>query len=262
MQPTGSKILERVQWTLTAALAVLAAAEFFPSLASPALDHLLIVLAAVASVTAITRQLPLQNVLFAAAITALIGGTAHGLSARTGIPLGPLTFNETAGPKLFNCVPWTLLLLWVFAVFNSRGVARLILRPWRKMKNYGYLLIAGTAVLALIFDLALEPFAAHIRHFWLWQPTKISITWHDASPLAFLGWTFVTLIIMAFITPSLIRKQPGSQPAPDYAPAALWFGAVIFFGAVAAQAGIGSAALVDAVLAAVTAGFCWRGARW
>jgi len=156
----------------------------------------------------------------------------------------------------------TVLLLWVIAIFNSRGVARLALRPWRKMKNYGYALIAGTTVLALAFDLAIEPYAAQIRHFWFWQPTKIPVTWHGASPLAFLGWTFATLIIMGFTTPFLIRKQPGGHSSPDYAPVALWIGAVIFCAAGAAQAGIWSAAIVDAVFVVVTAGFCWRGAKW
>ena len=39
---------------------------------------------------------------------ALIGGAAHGLSARTGLPFGPLSFGEQSGPQLFNTVPWTV----------------------------------------------------------------------------------------------------------------------------------------------------------
>jgi uncharacterized membrane protein len=262
MQQPDSKLWKRLQWTLTAVLAVLVAMEFSPAGGFPALDGFIIALAAVASITAMTRQLPLQNILGAAVITALIGGTAHGLSAWTGIPLGPLTFNQTAGPKLFSSVPVTVLLLWVIAIFNSRGVARLALRPWRKMKDYGYLLIAATAVLALAFDLALEPYASHVRHFWFWQPTKLPVTWHGASPLAFIGWALATLLIMAFTSPFFIRKKHGTQSSPDYAPAALWFGAMVFFAAGTAQAGIGSATIVDAVLIVLTAGFCWRGARW
>ena len=262
MQLSGAKTLKILTWTVAALLGLAAAGEIFlPGLANT-LDAVIILLATVASVATVNKQLPLQNVLFAAAITALIGGAAHGLSERTGIPFGPLTFGEAAGPKYFNYVPWTVPLLWVIAIFNSRGVARLILRPWRRVKNYGYLLIALTAALALAFDLALEPFAAHAKHFWLWQPTKVAVTWHGASPVAFLGWTFVALLIMAFITPSLIRKQPGAQPPPDYVPVALWFGAVGMFAAGAAQAGFWSAVTVDALLAAGVAVFCWRGAKW
>ena len=262
MHPTGAKILNGLIGAALALIVVAAVRELFRPGQADTLDALIILLATIASMATVTRQLPLQNVLFAAAITALIGGAAHGLSAQTGIPFGPLTFGQTAGPIYFNYVPWTVPLLWIIAIFNSRGVARLILRPWRRVKNYGYLLIAITALLALAFDLALEPFAAHVKHLWLWQPTKLSITWHGTSPMVFLGWLAVSLLIMAFITPSLIRKQPGIQPPPDYTPAALWFGAIILFASSAGCAGLWSAVVVDAVLAGVVAVFSWRGARW
>jgi uncharacterized membrane protein len=209
----------------------------------------------------LARTLPLQSVLFAAFITALIGGAAHGLSARTGLPFGPVSFGEMSGPQLFNCVPWTVPLIWVVAIFNSRGVARLVLRPWRKVKNYGFLLMGLTAALALAFDVALEPLA-RAQHLWLWQPTKISVTWFGASPLSFLGWIFVTTLILAVIMPYLIRKQPGNQSTPDFTPLALWLGAVALFAIHAAQSAIWPAVAVDGILVAVVAGFCWRGAKW
>jgi len=90
-------------------------------------------------------------------------------------------------------------------------VGRLILRPWRKVKNYGFWLIGLTALLAVAFDLALEPFAWHVKHFWLWQPTRLSVTWQGTTLLNFIGWAFVSLLILAFATPSLIRKQPGGS---------------------------------------------------
>ena len=96
MPLSDAKILNVLTWTVAALLGLAAAGEiFFPGLAST-LDTVIILLATVASVATVNKQLPLQNVLFAAAITALIGGAAHGLSAQTGIPLGPLTFGDTA----------------------------------------------------------------------------------------------------------------------------------------------------------------------
>ena len=239
-------------------------AAAIPALDSENLDVALIALAAAASVAAACRQLPLQNVLLAAGFAALIGGVAHGLSANPDLamPFGLLTFNPNAGAKIFNAVPWTVPLVWIFALFNSRGVARLILRPWRKQKNYGYIVIGLTAFLAVGFDLALEPFAAHVKHFWLWQPTKFPWHWHGASPLNFLGWFCVTLLMLAFATPSLIKKQPGSSSAPDLFSVALWFGAVLLFTIGAAKAGFWSAVILDAVLAGVVAVFGWRGAKW
>lgn len=246
---------------LTLTLAAAIATLFSPQGTTSNLDAVLLLLATAGSISTLARQLPLPSVLFAAFVTALIGGAAHGLSARTGLPFGPLSFGETSGPQLFNTVPPAVLLLWIVAIFNSRGVARLMLRPWRRVKNYGFLLMGLTTVLALAFDFALEPFA-RAKHLWLWQPTKIPLTWHGASPLSFLGWAFVTLLILAIIMPYLIRKQPGSPSAPDFAPLALWLGALALFAVNAAQAGQPAALILDAVMAGGVLLFSWRGAKW
>ena len=263
MQLDTDKTTNYLHWTITAALGVAVVIELAVPGVPAGLISVIIVLAAIASVTALTRQLPLPSVVFAAAIAALIGGAAHGLSARTGVPFGPVTFSETAGPKLFNIVPWTLPLLWIVAIFNSRGVARLVLRPWRKVRNYGLWLMGLAAGLALAFDLALEPFASRkVKGFWIWQPTKISFTWHGASLLNFLGWVFVSLLIMAFVMPYLIRKQPGNPSSPDFAPLVLWLGALGLFAISAGMAGLWSSVIVDAILAVGVAVFSWRGTKW
>jgi hypothetical protein len=163
---------------------------------------------------------------------------------------------------LFNAVPWTIPLLWIAVVFTARGVGRLILRPWRKVKSYGYWLIGCTSVLVAAFDFALEPFAWHVKHLWLWQPTKLALNWHGASLLNFLGWGFAALLILMFITPSLIRKQPGSSSAPDYHPFALWLGALLIFAVGSAGAGLWWAVGADAAIAAITAALAIRGAIW
>jgi uncharacterized membrane protein len=251
-------------WMLNALLGVAFIMELSAPRLASALDGATIVLAAVASVAALHRQLPLQNVLPAALIAALIGGIAHGLSANPNlaIPFGPVIFNPASGAKMFNAIPWTIPLLWVIAIFNARGVARLILRPWRKVKNYGYWLIGLTCVLAVAFDFALEPFAGHVKHFWFWQHTKIPVTWQGATLLNFVSWAFVTLLIMLFATPSLIRKQPGKSSAPDLHPLVLWLGALLLFAVGSAEVGLWWPVAADALIAAVTTVFAVRGAKW
>lgn len=226
------------------------------------IDAATISLAAIASIAALNRQLPLQNVLPAVLITAGIGGLAHAFSAQTSIPLGSVVFNSSAGGKIFGELPWTIPLIWVTAIFTARGVGRLILRPWRKVKIYGYWLIALTAVLAVAFDVALEPFAWHVKHLWLWQPTKLAINWHGASVLNFLGWGCVTLFVMFFITPFLIRKQPGGSSAPDFHSLGVWLCALLLFGVGAARMGLWSAVVVDTVIAGATTYYAVQGARW
>jgi uncharacterized membrane protein len=225
-------------------------------------DAVVITLAAIASIVALNRQLPLQNVMSAAVITAAIGGAVHGFSARTAIPLGPIVFNSQSGPQLFQAVPWTVPLLWIAAVFTARGVGRLILRPWRKVKVYGYWLIGATALLVLAFDIALEPYAWHVRHFWLWQPTKLAVSWHGASLLSPLGWGCTALFILMFITPSLIRKQPGGSSTVDFHPLVVWLGALLLFAVGAAGSHLWWSVGADALIATVTAALAVRGATW
>jgi uncharacterized membrane protein len=153
-------------------------------------------------------------------------------------------------------------LIWVVVLLNSRGVARLILRPWRKTRTYGFWLIGFTAALTLLFDLALDPFASRIKHYWFWTPTKFPLTWQGAPLVNFAGWAGVTLLILAFITPALINKQLSKRRSPDFQPLAIWLGAILFFGIASAQNGLLAAAAVDAAMGIITVIFAVRGARW
>jgi putative membrane protein len=262
---SSAKVIARVHWILT----LLLAAAFMlvlvmPStpLKLPGLEALLLLLAAAGTVTALARRLPLQNVLLATFIIAAIGGAAHTLGAMTGIPFGPFTFGTAAGEELFKTLPWSIPLIWVAAILNSRGVARLILRPWRKISTYGYWLMGLTAALTVLLDFAFEPFASRVKHYWLWTPTKFPATWQGAPLSNFLGWLVVSLLIVVLIAPSLINKQPGKRNSPDFHPFAIWLGAILFFGIACAQHGLLSAAMVDGIVAAVITVFAIRGGTW
>ena len=262
--PSPASTSKNLFWALNSLLGVAFIVEIAAPRFSTAFDAVTIALAAMASLAALNRQLPLQNVLPVAGIAAVVGGVAHGLSANPNlsIPFGPIVFQSAAGAKILYFVPWTIPLLWIVVIFNARGVGRLILRPWRKVKNYGFWLIGLTAVLAMAFDVALEPFAWYVKRFWFWQHTKIPVTWEGAPLLNFVGWGLATLLIMLIATPSLIRKQPGSQSAPDFHPLALWLGALVLFAVGSAGAGLWWPAAVDAAIAAVTTVFALRGAKW
>jgi uncharacterized membrane protein len=224
-------------------------------------EALLLLLAAAGTITALARQLPLQNVLLAAFVIALMGGAAHALGVKMGIPFGPFLFGADAGPQFFKTLPWAMPLIWVVAVLNSRGVVRLILRPWRKIRNYGFWLIGLTALLTMLFDLALDPFAARVKHYWLWLPTKFPATWQGAPLVNFLGWAVVTLLILAFVTPALINKNPVRR-GPDFHPLAVWLGAILLFGVAAGLHGMWPAVALDGTLAVLAAAFAIRGGRW
>lgn len=225
-------------------------------------EALLVITTASATLLALARQLPGQNVLLAAVIVGMIGGVAHTVGAKTAVPFGPISFTG-AGPQLFDVLPLAVPALWIIVVLNSRGVARLILRPWRKLRNYGFWLIGITTALTVLFNLALEPFASRANHYWLWLPTKFPATWHGMPLTNSLGWMITTLLILAFATPSLINKQQRSRKSvPDYHPLITWLLLLTLCATGAITNQLWSAAVVSITIGIATTVFALRGARW
>jgi uncharacterized membrane protein len=185
-------------------------------------EGLLVVMAAATLLASLTTQLPGQNVMLASLVTALMAGAVETLGARTSIPFGPFVYTDAVGQQLFSGLPWAMPMIWITVLFASRGVARLVLRPWRNTPNYGYWLLGLTALLVVLLDLDLEPFATQVKHLWKWTPTRLKLEWYTAPCVNFLGWGVTALLILAFITPALINKKPMKQPAADYHPLAVW----------------------------------------
>jgi uncharacterized membrane protein len=184
-------------------------------------EALLLLLTTATLLASLHAQLPGQNVLLAGVLIAGTGGLAHTVGALTGIPFGPLVFTQHAGQKLFEPLPWSVPLLWLVALLAARGTARLVVRPWRNTRNYGFWVLGLAVALGLLFELGLEPFATQVQGYWTWQPTKLKLDWYTTPCVNFLGWALVALLILGFITPALINKKP-VQPPPQYQPLAVW----------------------------------------
>ena len=216
------------------------------------------------TILSLARQLPWQNVAMVITIIALIGGIVHALGVTFAIPFGPYIYGENAGPKIGGVLPWFIPLLWVVMILNARGVARLILRPWRKARIYGFRLIGMAIALTMLLDLAFDPFATKTLGLWIWTKTKLPLTWHGAPIVSFISWGAVTLFMLAFTTPALIRKQPGQKSGPDYHPLIVWEGLMLWFGMAAALKGgdLWTAWVLDAVVGLAVLFFALRGARW
>lgn len=226
-------------------------------------EALLLFTATLATLAALARQLPAQNTLLAALIIATIGTTAHAFGATTAIPFGPFRFTDAAGPRIFSLVSWAMPMLWVVTLLNSRGVARLILRPWRKLRAYGFWLIGLTVALTGLLVAALEPFAGLVKHYWIWEPIRLPITWGGAPITNYLGWLVVALLIMAFAAPALIdkRARPIKRP-PDYHPLISWLLALALFATGVALRQMWLPLAYCVALGVVTTVFALRGARW
>ncbi len=225
-------------------------------------DGLLVVLTAATMLAWLTRRLPGQNVMLAAIIIALIGSAAQTLGALTAMPFGPFVYTEHIGQQLFHPLPWAVPVMWIAVVPASRGVARLMLRPWRNTQNYGLRLIGLTTLLVVALDVGLEPYATRVKHYWFWNPTKLKFDWYGTPWVNFLGWAITTLLILAFATPALINKKPGRRPPPEYSPLVVWLLLNVLFATGAAINHLWAAVALIACISAAAATFAIRGARW
>jgi uncharacterized membrane protein len=224
-------------------------------------EGLLLALATATTLVSLARELPGQNVLLASAIIAFIGSLVQTVGTLTAVPFGPYVYTESMGQQLFHPLPWSVPFLWIVMVMNSRGVARLILKPWRKVRTYGFWVIGVAISLVIMLDLGLEPFATKVKHFWLWLPTKSSLDWYSTPWVNFLGWAVTTLFILVFATPALINKRSVKHP-PDYHPLIVWLLMNVLFATAAITHQFWVAAGLVGGASVLVAFFALRGAEW
>jgi hypothetical protein len=185
-------------------------------------DGLLVVMTAATTLASLSRQLPAQNVVLAAVVIGGFAGAVVSLGALTGVPFGPVVFNPVKiGRLLFNLLPWAVPVMWVVAILTSRGVARLVLRPYRQRANYGFGVMGLTLLLVVLLELSFEPYATQVKQYWSWKPTRIASDWYTTPWINFLGWAVTTLVILLFVTPALINKIP-TKMRPVYHPLIMW----------------------------------------
>jgi putative membrane protein len=221
---------------------------------------LLLGVALASTVVSLARTLPAQNIFMAGLLILGIAGGIQMLGATTGIPFGPVVFMDSLGEKMFNVLPWTAPLLWVVIMLNCRGVARLILRPWRKLRTYGFRVIGLTCALVVLFDFGLEPFATRLNHYWFWEVSGKNTGWFGAPWVNFLGWGVTALFILAFLTPWLINKKPVSHHPPDFHPLVMWSALNLFLVADLALHALWLPAVFTSAVTVAGATSAWRNA--
>ncbi|HEX3797517.1 MAG TPA: carotenoid biosynthesis protein [Verrucomicrobiae bacterium] len=181
-----------------------------------------------ATVLAMGCVLPAQNIFAATGILAVFTALTQTVGEKLHVPFGPFFYTENLGRPLLYLVPWPIIILWPAVILNSRGAVALILRHRRDAPSYGIFSMLLTCLLTVLFDAALEPYAARTHHFWIWETQKPFLSWYSAPWFNFASRFLITLILLACAMPWLINKKPVTNPPPDYFPLALWSGAMIF----------------------------------
>jgi uncharacterized membrane protein len=190
-------------------------------------EAILLITAMAATLSSLARELPLQNVLLAGGLLALAGLGVESLNTAFGVPFGRIRFSPSAGPLLFNQLPWCIPFLWVTILLNARGVARSLLAPARTNPNYGLYVLALTVVLVSAFQVSFQSFAVRIDHYWDWGSGPLFPGWVETPGVELLSRAVTTLVIIALVTPILLDKKPTPQ-RPLAFPIVLWLLMLLF----------------------------------
>jgi hypothetical protein len=112
----------------------------------------LLFVAAFATLFALNRRLPLQNVIALAAVIAFFFAATMLAAGALTFPIAPPVENEQ-----FRHLPaWAAPLLWIIALINARGTAKLFLYTLRKKSNYGVALGVLSSLLVASLNLRAE----------------------------------------------------------------------------------------------------------
>ncbi len=201
---TGPRDLSRrLVLLLAAELALAGAAGLLDIRILPAgwVDASVLVTAALAVAAVLLRALPAQNVLFLAVSLTGFGSGLTLVAPIAGLPFAPVHYQENTGPILFGLLPWFVPVLWFAGVAGGRVLARQVLKPWRRHRWYGFMLLGVAAVSACLLWIAIDAYGVSVRHYWRWPESQYrAVSWC-------LWWLFCAAALF-LLTPWFISKKP------------------------------------------------------
>jgi len=232
---------------------------------------ILFVVGAFTSLVSLARRLPVQNVVACGLVILALAAVVTTLGAKTGLPGHFDGYTERMGPRLLGLMPWSVPFLWFVILYNSRDAAKLILRPWRRDKQYGLWLVGLGALLTVAMDFILEPFAVNVEKWWSWRlpiptaeqsnlPWSGYLNWSGVPWTSFVGWFVYGGLTLLFVGPWLARRRPLHQQT-DFHAVVLWVSLGLLFAVGNAQAQLWKPALFGAAVSLLVAGSAWRNGR-
>jgi len=217
------------------------------------------VLAAGTMAVGLSRRLPIQNVVSICCIGGGIAVAIELLNGTTQIPFGQRTLSERFGPVTHGLGLYHPF-LWLAMAMACRGVARLAVRPWRKLQYYGIWVMAVATLLALALALSHEA-AGGGAGWWRRENRPGTWTWYECPWASMLGWVLTTLVLYAFTTPWFLNKQGIRQPT-DWHPLVVWTGLMAWLLALNLAQQHWAAVVIGIGAAGLGVGAAVRGGRW
>jgi putative membrane protein len=126
----------------------------------------------------------------------MIAVAAEYTSITTGFPYGRFVYGEAIGWKLFDRVPWTLLVIWSPLVIGAAALAK------KRRSTHLFSQLVCAVCLLVGFDLLLDPGAVGVG-LWTWIDQG---NYYTVPVQNFLGW-MLTSAISLFPVFLLLRRK-------------------------------------------------------
>lgn len=123
----------------------------------------------------------------------LLSCVVETLGVTTGFPFGSYRYTGILFPSLPGGVPLAVLFAWILVVFGSYGVVK---RRKKAVAHVGDALLA--AALATLLDLAIEPVAAYVEHYWQWLRAG-SFSYYGVPLANFVSWFIVAFALLLLV---------------------------------------------------------------
>ena len=214
-------------------------------------ETLLVILAALAVVGMLSRELPFQNVVAAFCFALL---AAAGL-VWSGAQMGEVFGQNASEVHSVNRFSWVVPMGWVSILLICRGVARLALQRLRSAANYGYYVLGLTVLLSSLLALNLSSLL-RLPGYASGQSVPAGLSWFHNPLINGVAWAIFSGVVLVLITPWLINKSPASQRL-IFTPFWMWLALQVLLLVAALQHQLWAAALTSALQILVVSSVIW-----
>ncbi len=152
-----------------------------------------------------------------AALVVILGSYAvETLGVNSGWPFGSYHYLTTLQPLLPGGVPLPVMFAWVMVVFGCYGCCR----PGKYAgRSAPWLRFLFAALPAVLLDLAIEPVAVYIAHYWQWLSPG-PLAYYGVPAANFIAWLIVAWILLLAVASLFgyrdIQKIEGSIQQPSW----------------------------------------------
>jgi uncharacterized membrane protein len=169
------------------------------------------------------------SALFVSLLVIVLSYLVEAIGVNTGFPFGTYHYTDILFLHLPGGVPLAVMFAWILIVLGGYA--------WTRSETHEQILRTALlgAFLAALLDLAIEPVAAHVVHYWEWSPPG-PIGYYGVPFANFVAWFLVTFALL-LLAGRFLRKRvatDGSRTTQlaTFAPRFLFSTSLFMFGLV------------------------------